>query len=163
MERFENFQRLLCGTRTFPCILLLNPKDEHLPFDEMVEKTATLTWLEDALDEMSLGLDDVIIMDLFPMLTNEWLDEHPDKRDQVIPEMFELILDFIREFKPPTILSCQCFRPFPFQHKHWGSFRHAMLPKLCSTMESAEYQKVSGFRFERHFIHCGFTLPSCIM
>lgn len=31
-ERFQNFQRLLCGTRNFPCILLLNPKNDHLPF-----------------------------------------------------------------------------------------------------------------------------------
>ena len=151
-ERFENFQRLLCGTRNFPCILLLNPKNDYLPFDEMVKVTRTLTWLKDTLEEIGLRLDDVIIMDLFPMLTDEWLDEHPDKRDQVIPEMFALTLDFIREFKLPIILSCQCFRPF--QHERWGSFTHDMIPKLSSSMVSAERQTMFGFCFEEHFIHC---------
>ncbi|KAJ5181739.1 hypothetical protein N7449_011886 [Penicillium cf. viridicatum] len=103
-ERFENFQRLLCGTRNFPCILLLNPKNDHLPFDEMVEATRTLKWLENTLEEIGLRLDDVIIIDLFPMLANEWLEEHPEKRDQVIPEMFGLTLDFIRDFKLPIVL-----------------------------------------------------------
>lgn len=151
-ERFENFQRLLCGTRNFPCILLLNPKNDLLPFDEMVEATPTLTWLENTLEEIGLRLDDVIIMDLFPMLTNEWLEEHPDKRDQVIPEMFGLTLDFIREFKLPIILSCQCFRPF--QHERWGSFNHDMIRKLSSSMIGAERQTVLGFHFEEHLIHC---------
>ncbi|KAJ5956845.1 hypothetical protein N7501_011124 [Penicillium viridicatum] len=151
-ERFENFQRLLCGTRNFPCILLLNPKNDLFPFDEMVEATPTLTWLENTLEEIGLRLDDVIIMDLFPMLTNEWLEEHPDKRDQVIPEMFGLTLDFIREFKLPIILSCQCFRPF--QHERWGSFNHDMIWKLSSSMVGAKCQRVLGFHFEEHFIHC---------
>ncbi|OQD95223.1 hypothetical protein PENSOL_c021G01060 [Penicillium solitum] len=91
-------------------------------------------------------------MDLFPMLTDEWLDEHPDKRDQDIPEMFCLTLDFIREFKLPIILSCQCFRPF--QRERWGSFTHDMVPKLSSSMVSAERQTVFSFHFEEHFIHC---------
>ena len=118
----------------------------------MVEATPTLTWLENTLEEIGLRLDDIIIMDLFPMLTNEWLEEHPDKRDQVIPEMFGLTLDFIREFKLPIILSCQCFRPF--QHERWGSFNHDMIRKLSSSMVGAERQMVFGFHFEEHFIHC---------
>ncbi|OQE18072.1 hypothetical protein PENFLA_c022G07348 [Penicillium flavigenum] len=151
IERFENFRRLLCGTRTFPCILLLNPKNDLLPFDEMVDQTPTLTWLEDVLDEIGLGLDDVIIMDLFPMLTDDWLDEHPAERDKVIPEMFKLTLDFIREFKLHTILSCQCF--VPFWNERWGSFHHGMLQKLCSNMDRAERRIVSGFSFENHYTH----------
>ncbi|KAJ5516459.1 hypothetical protein N7527_008019 [Penicillium freii] len=76
-ERFKNFQRLLCGTRNFPCILLLNPKNDLLPFDEMVKATRTLTWVENTLEEIGLRLDDVIIMDLFPMLTDEWVGGTP--------------------------------------------------------------------------------------
>jgi hypothetical protein len=151
-ERFENFQRLLCETRNFPYILLLNPKNDHLPFDEMVGATRTLKWLENILEEIGLRLDDVIIMDSFHMLTNERLEEHSDKRDQVIPEMFGLTLDFIREFRLPIVLSCQCFRPF--QHERWGSFNHDMIQKLSSSMATAERQKVSSFHFEEHFIHC---------
>lgn len=91
-------------------------------------------------------------MDLFPMLTDESLDEHPDKCDQVIPEMFALALDFIRETKLPVILSCQCFGSF--RHERWGSFAHDMIPKLSSSMVNAERQTVFGFHFEEHFIHC---------
>ncbi|KAJ6181038.1 hypothetical protein N7519_011499 [Penicillium mononematosum] len=144
IERFENFRRLLCGNRTFP--------NDLLPFDEMVDQTPTLTRLEDVLDKIGLGLDDVIIMDLFPMLTDEWLDGHPAERDKVIPEMFKLTLDFIRGFKLHTILSCQCFRPL--WHERWGSFDHGMLQKLCSRMDRAKRQIVSGFSFENHYIHC---------
>lgn len=118
----------------------------------MVKATPTLKWLENTLEEIGLRLDDVIIIDLFPMLTNEWLEEHPEQRDQVIPEMFGLTLDFIRELKLPIVLSCQCFRPF--QHERWGSFNHDMILNLSSSMPSAERQKVSGFHFEEHFIHC---------
>lgn len=77
---------------------------DPLPFDEMADQTPTLTWLEGVLNGISLGLDDVIIMDLFPKLTDDWLDEHPAERDQAIAEMFELTLDAIRESRLPTYL-----------------------------------------------------------
>ncbi|KGO72692.1 hypothetical protein PITC_056780 [Penicillium italicum] len=152
MQRFNNFQRLLCGTRNFPCILLLNPKNDHLPFNDMVKGTPTLRWLEDTLEKIGLRLDDVSIMDLFPMLTDNWLDNHPAKRKEVIPEIFDLTLDFIREFKPPIFLSCQCFASF--QHERWNSFDHYMIQKLSSSMSTAKSQKVRGFYFEEHFIQC---------
>ncbi|KAF3005407.1 hypothetical protein E8E15_001289 [Penicillium rubens] len=59
----------------------------------MVDHTPTLTWLEGVLDEIGLGLDHVIIMDLLPMLTDNWLGEYPAERDKVIPEMLKLTLD----------------------------------------------------------------------
>ncbi|KAJ5382376.1 hypothetical protein N7517_000287 [Penicillium concentricum] len=152
MERFENFQRLLCGTRNFPCILLLNPKNDHLPFDEMVKGTRTLMCLRDVLEDIGLQLDDVIIMDLLPMLTDEWLDEHPDERERVIPEMFQLTLDCIREFKLPIVISCQCFPSF--RHERWGSFNHDMVSDLRSSKSSAQCYEVSSFPIGEHLTHC---------
>lgn len=66
--------------------------------------------------------------------------------------MFGLTLDFIRGFKLPIGLSCQCFRPF--QHKRWGSLNHDIILNLSSSMINAERQKVFSFHFEEHFIHC---------
>ena len=61
----------------------------------MVDRTPTLMWLEDVLNEIGLGLDDVVIMDLVPMLT-DGLDEHPAGRDTAIAEMFKLTRLYLR-------------------------------------------------------------------
>ncbi|KAJ5950424.1 uncharacterized protein N7479_008837 [Penicillium vulpinum] len=76
-------------------------------------------------------------MGLFPMLTDEWLDEHPDEREQVIREMFVLTLDCIREFKLSIILSCQCFPSF--RDERWGSFSgDDVVQNLRSSIKCAE-------------------------
>jgi len=151
LQRFENYRRLLCGILNFPCILLLNPKNDHLMFDEMVQKTRILLWLQDTLNEMDLCLDDIIIMDLFPMLTNEWLDQHPDEREEAIREAFDLTIDFIQEFKIRTILSCQCFAPF--QHPRWGDFSHTVADGLRSSMIGADNGFVLGLNLTNHTVH----------
>lgn len=59
-----------------PTIMLLNPsRRDHLAFEEMVSELTTLSWLQDILAEMQLGLDDVIIIDMFPSkrFTRVWL------------------------------------------------------------------------------------------
>jgi hypothetical protein len=119
----------------------MNPKNDHLPFKEMVLSTQTLKWLKQTLERLGLTLDDIIIMELFPMLTNNWLDTHLAKREEAIREIFDLTVDFLRESKPPIVLSCQCFPRF--KHERWGSFNHALATNLCSSMFGAENQQVS--------------------
>ena len=150
-HRFENFRRLMCGVRTFPCILLQNPKNDHLEYNEMIRKTKTLCWIQDTLKEIGLGLDDIIIIDLFPLLTDEWLDQHPNERAKYIKDMFQLTLDFIQEFKPPIILSCQCWKPT--ENVRWGQFKHNDTEKLRSSMAGAKMQRVSGAYFGAHFTY----------
>ena len=150
-QGFENFQRLLCGIRNFPCILLINPKNDDYEFEEMVSKTTTLRWLEEALNNIGFELDDIITMDLFPMLTDEWVDNHPHESRQAVQDMFGLTLDFINEFKPNVILSCQCLNPS--KKVRWKSFKHDMADKLRSSMEGAEIQKVSEFPYKGHLTH----------
>lgn len=153
---FQNFQRLLCGVRNFPFVLLQNPKNDHLEFKNMVRRTKTLDWLEKVLEEVGIKLDDIIIMDMFPMLTDRWVDQHSDVRQQAIDEMFALTLDFIHEFKPPVILSCQCFNPGGFKHwesSGWASFKHKEAENLRSSMQGAIDQRVSHFLHNGHLTH----------
>ncbi|KAJ6079308.1 hypothetical protein N7467_009061 [Penicillium canescens] len=149
--RFENFRRLMCGVRNFPCILLQNPKNDHLEYNEMIRKTKTLCWIQDTLKEIGLELDDIIIIDLFPLLTDEWLDQHPNERAKYVKDMFQLTLDFIQEFKPPIILSCQCWKPT--EKVRWGQFKHNDTEKLRSSMAGAKMQRVSGAYFGAHFTY----------
>ncbi|CAP92340.1 Pc13g12710 [Penicillium rubens Wisconsin 54-1255] len=143
-------KRLRCGTRTFLCILLLNPKGDLLPSDDMVDHTPTLTWLEGVLDEIGLGLDHVIIMDLLPMLTDNWLGEYPAERDKVIPEMLKLTLDL---FESSSYILSSLVNAFTISGMSAEVLYHGMLRKLCSNMDRAERQIVSGFCFENHSIH----------
>lgn len=159
---FGNFRKLLCGVRTFPCILLQNPINDHLEYKSMVTKTRTLGWLETELQMVQIKLEDIIIIDLFPMLTDEWIKTHPDERKQAIDDMFTLTLDFISTFKPPVIFSCQCLNP---QNSDlWVSFKHEQAEKLRSSMRGAEVQRVSEFSYEDHITHIvhGFH-PSSIL
>ncbi|CAG7949454.1 unnamed protein product [Penicillium nalgiovense] len=151
---FENFQRLLCGIRDFPCILLQNPKNDELEFEEMIAETDSLYWLQEVLNNNGFNLDDIIVIDLFPMLTDTWLEEHPDESPQAIQDMFNLTLDFIHEFKLPIILSCQCFNPSRKTRKTlWASFSHTKIGDLRSSMNGAEFHTVSQFSHMTHTAH----------
>ncbi|CAG8910003.1 unnamed protein product [Penicillium egyptiacum] len=150
-QGFENFRRLLCGIRNFPCILLQNPKNDELEFDKMVTGTFTLDWLQKVLSDIGFKLDDIIILELFPMLTDTWLGDNHDKRLQALHDMFELTLDFIHEFRLPIIVACQCFRPK--DGGLYASFRHAKLRDLRSSLNSAQNKTVSQFNYKQHTAH----------
>lgn len=101
--------------------------------------------------EIGLQFEDIIILELFPMLTDEWLESHPQERDEVIRELFKLTVDFIREFEPSVILSCQCFGAS--QYWRWGAFSDAVAAELRSSMIGAEKLTVSGFYVDNHWTH----------
>ncbi|CAI7623021.1 unnamed protein product [Penicillium palitans] len=148
---FDNFRKLLCGVRTFPCILLQNPINDHLEYKNMVTKTTTLRWLETELQKVGIKLEDIIIIDLFPMLTDAWVKTHPDARKQAIDDMFALTLDFISTFKPPVIFSCQCLNPQ--DSDLWASFNDTQAEKLRSSMRGAKDRRVSEFSYKDHITH----------
>lgn len=81
MQAFDNFERLLCGSLDFPIFILQNPTKDNvlLSYDEMVTKTPDLQWLKECLQRHGLDLDDIIIMDLFPLINDNWMD-NVDKR-----------------------------------------------------------------------------------
>lgn len=139
--RFENFQRLLCGTRTFPYILLLNLKNDRPPsirWDGRSDSNPNLarrcpewnqswTWRCDhhgfisKVDRRLVGW------------TPCWARSSYCRNVRVDPWRYSRVqVTYL-----PTILSCQCFRPS--QHERWGSF-HGMLQNCAQawTVPSAK-------------------------
>ncbi|EFQ99280.1 hypothetical protein MGYG_02293 [Nannizzia gypsea CBS 118893] len=106
----QNHLKLANGLRNIPCILLQNPTRTHdMAFDDMVENTATLRYLQDSLDDNGLSLDDVIILDAIPLLTDRDLYRlSTDERRIALFEASELTRRFIRINKVSVIVSLQC-------------------------------------------------------
>src|SRR5271155_1927530 len=74
-EAAENFMALACGNPRFPAILLQNPSWNHdwKSFRDMVDKCQTLSWLEKVLHAFGLTVNDVIILDICPLLSDQWM------------------------------------------------------------------------------------------
>lgn len=148
-KAFENFQELLCGNRKYPFILLLNPKHDDKYFDVMVKKTYTLRWLRSELEAIGFNFKDIIIMDMYPMLTDKWLRNNRDKSDVALNKMFDLTLEFIEVFKPRSILAFQC-EP---QGHLWKVSKYPELANLKSSMEKAEKGLMTTLTHKGHDIH----------
>jgi hypothetical protein len=106
----DNFVSLTLGRLTLPVIVVQNPANNHdwADFDGMVEYSPTLSWIEKKLHENGLSIDDIIILDVCPLISKQWVKSHPDEAPQAVSEafrLFERIVDFI---KPRKVLSCQC-------------------------------------------------------
>lgn len=142
-RRFDNFKRLLCGVLSLPCILLLNPKHDELDFDQMIEQTATLEWIQSTLRSIGFELNDIVIMDLCPMLTDEWIDQtNQQHRAEAIHDMSQLTLNFIDTFKPQFIIACQC----PQWDSRWSSLNNDPRVRLLqSSMANARGRVISPF------------------
>ncbi|KAK6824296.1 hypothetical protein RU639_005032 [Aspergillus parasiticus] len=157
-EGFNNWRALLSGWVEFPAILLLNPSPwDHLPFDEMVDKSPTLSWLRETLGELQLQLDDVIILDTFPMLRDDLRDDTlsqmgPARRDELARESFALTRASLALIQPRVLVSCQCCtRP---GNDRWGFFNNDELAEqLCSSVARAQSRQVrelhlSGYQMQ---------------
>jgi hypothetical protein len=65
------------------------------------------------LAEMQLGLDEVIVFDMFPILPDDLL-EHvlqklgPAKREELAQDSFALTRASLELIRPRILLSCQC-------------------------------------------------------
>lgn len=145
-EGFLNWKALLSGWFEFPAVMLLNPSSwDHLEFDEMEEMSTTLTWLREMLAQVKLGLDDVIIFDMFPMLRDELRDDvmkrmGPAKRDELARESFALTKASLAIIRPRVLISCQCCtKP---TNERWGFFQDALALNLCSSVAESQSERV---------------------
>lgn len=156
-EAFENFMRLLCGCTDFPVIILPIAKRDHLPYDKMIAETPALRWLQDCLQCHGLSLDDVMILDLLPMLSEAWLNESDeDTRDNAIDDAFQLTRQLLQDLKPSIILSCRSVATTCYDdYKRGGVLTDLLIVHPCSSIYTAEKQKVTelqSFPF-CHIIH----------
>jgi hypothetical protein len=151
-EGLSNYINLLCGILIFPAILLLNPSNwDRLPWDEMVSRSPTLSWLQEVLMVFGFTLRDIVIIDAFPMLTDGKVDamEAEEKR-RLSNEVFNLTANFLRQFKPPIIISCQCAtKP---EHPRWGSVNDPLAALLRSSVSGAQSRMVTRVTLDDHVI-----------
>lgn len=109
-EGLLNYITLLCGAQNFPAIMLISPSNaDDLPWNEMIQSTPTLVWLQQTLKPLGFALRDIIIIDAFPLLTQEKMDAmYNAETARLSNELFNLTVEFLRQFAPPAIISCQC-------------------------------------------------------
>ncbi|KAL4744733.1 hypothetical protein BDW72DRAFT_187924 [Aspergillus terricola var. indicus] len=139
----------------FPAVMLLNPSPlDHIPFQDMVEMSDTLSWLQETLAGMHLSIDDVIIFDMFPMLRKDLLEateqEGRAKRDELVQESFALTRASLALVRPRVLISCQCCtKP---DNETWGFFDNKLARQLCSSLEGARTGRIQRLDVDEHQI-----------
>ena len=148
---FQNWKELLCGWRDFPVILLLNPSSfDVLGYEQMVQQSPTLRWLKWNLEVLKLELRDVIVMDTFPMVTNELLESKVFVEDwsELVADAFELTWTCLRYIQPQIVLSCQCCSKAV--NEKWGPLRDLRAEELSSSEAGARQELVKTVDVDGH-------------
>ena len=157
-EAFLNWKSLLSGFIEFPAVMLLNPSpwDHVQQFYEMVDRSSTLSWLRNMFAETQLGLNDVIIFDMFPMLRDDLRDDvlkrmGPAKLEELARESFALTRASLELIRPRVLISCQCCtNP---RNERWGFFCDVLARQLCSSVEWAKSGQVQRVDVSGHRMH----------
>jgi hypothetical protein len=150
-QAVDNHIKLACGNPRFPVLMLLNPSPEHdtLSFDAMVRHCRTLKWIKGVLREIGLTLDDIIILDICPLLSDrDMASMDYDEKDEAMDEAFDLTKKMLQIIRPNIILSCQCSTT----GEKWGFGNHEIAEKLCSSITRARGGEVIETDIEGHVI-----------
>lgn len=151
-QKFINFKKLLHGNLHFPPLLLLNPCDDHIrPYDDMIQ-SSTLSYLRELLNLLGLELEDVVILDTFPFFTKMDIAAMSVPRRRVaLKQAFDLTVAFIRIFRPPAVVSCQCTTNRE-QTEEWGWFYDPVACDLSSSTVGAKSFEVKSKALHGHNI-----------
>ncbi|GLA33104.1 hypothetical protein AnigIFM63326_002383 [Aspergillus niger] len=148
---FQNWKELLCGWLDFPVILLLNPSPfDVLGYEQMVQQSPTLGWLEKNLEVLKLKLHDVIVMDTFPMVTDILLESKRFAEDlsELVTDSFELTWTCLRYIQPQIVISCQCSSKA--RNEKWGSSGGLRAEELSSSEAGARQELVKMMNVDGH-------------
>ncbi|KAK2603298.1 hypothetical protein N8I77_009764 [Diaporthe amygdali] len=108
---WKNFKRLLCGYRDLPFIVLQNPTRKHVFDYEEMKTCPTLQWIIDVLGEIGLTLEDVVILDICSLLSDDDLDEmgrDSQRTWDAVEKSYAMVEDILGCLNPSVIISCQC-------------------------------------------------------
>lgn len=108
---WKNFKRLLCGYQDLPFIILQNPTRKHVLGYEEMRKCPTLQWISDVLGEIGLTLEDVVIMDICSLLSDDDLDrmgKDSQSTWDAVEKSYAMVEDVLEFLNPSIVLSCQC-------------------------------------------------------
>jgi hypothetical protein len=148
---FQNWKTLLPGWLGFPAILLQNPtRFDDLSFEEMVEKSPTLQWTQNTLQDMGLQLNDVSVLDTFPMVTNKFLKikRLQGAHVELLQDSFRLTLACLRYIRPQVLVSCQCCSKAG--NETWGAVMDKKADELCSSVAAAQDELVKVVEIGDH-------------
>lgn len=142
---WKNFKQLLCGYQDLPFIILQNPTRKHvLEYDEM-KQCPTLLWISDVLGEIGLTLEDVVIVDICSLFSDDDLDRM-DKDSQhtwdAVEKSYAMVEDILELLDPSMVLSCQCVTRLG-QRKRingrlkttWAPADNSLARALCSSQK----------------------------
>lgn len=149
---FKNFVRLACGNLNFPILMLLNPCSNHKTkgFDEMIRKSATLRWIQEALKKIGLDLEDVIIFDACPLLDDKSLEKMDNAtRLTAMSDAYDLTWKMLEILRPNIIVACHCNPSGPL----WEGIAHIAKEKLASTIRGANKGEVKKIDINGHDLH----------
>ena len=116
----------------------------------MVQRSPTLLWLKENLEILKLELRDVIVLDMFPMVTDELLEtkKFADDWSELVEDSFELTWTCLRYIRPQILISCQCCSKAI--NEKWGSFGDIRARELCSLEAGARQELVKAMDIYGH-------------
>lgn len=108
MNRWKNFQQLLCGYEDLPIIVLQNPSNDHTKdFGEMIQ-CRTIKWISDILEDIGLKLEDVPIIDICSFFSMDDINNLGKQKWAAVEESYKATEAIIRFLDPIAVISCQC-------------------------------------------------------
>lgn len=108
-RNLENYTKLLCGNLLFPVLLLQNPCKLHDEDYDTMMTSPTFSWLRIRIEAAGLTLEDLVVVDVFPLLDDRRLQTMTETNKlTALREAFDLTLKFFEVFRPSIVISCQC-------------------------------------------------------
>ncbi|KAL2782607.1 hypothetical protein BJX66DRAFT_345686 [Aspergillus keveii] len=104
----------------------------------MVESSPTLQWTQNTLQGIGLQLNDVIVLDTFPMVTDKLLEikRLQGAHVELVQDSFRLTLACLRHIRPQVLVSCQCCSKAG--NETWGAVLNKKADELCSSVAAAQ-------------------------
>lgn len=126
-------------------------------------QSSTLGYLRELLILFGPELEDVVILDTFPFFTKMDIAAMSVPRRLVaLKQAFDLTVAFIRIFRPPAVVSCQCTTNRE-QTEEWGYFYDPVACDLSSSAVGAESFEVKSKALHGHSIEIIQAFHPCYM
>ncbi|KAK4031785.1 hypothetical protein C8A01DRAFT_21055 [Parachaetomium inaequale] len=140
-EPWDNFVRLLCGCLHFPFVLLQNPSNAHTQSFEQMRQCYTIDWVSTMLDRIGLSLDEVSVLDICALFSDEDLQKmDAERRSCAVEDAYLLVEEMLMILRPILIISCQCMTQGTWKsdgQEAWKRAGNDLARQLCSSIREA--------------------------
>lgn len=161
---WKNFKRLLCGHRDLPFIILQNPTRKHVLEYEEMKQCPTLQWISDVLGEIGLTLEDVVIVDICSLFSDDDLarmGKDSERAWDAVEKSYAMVEDILEYLNPGVVVSCQCVTLGQRKRINgrlkttWAPANNGLARSLCSSQKNIR----RGFTKS---IHIGSNSALCV-